>query len=61
MPMAEAIIAMLLDMGIMTFSTGSMMASEAVIATVSFIAVSVEGTVYAVLSREENFMTGTDP
>ena len=60
MPTAEAVVAMLLDMGSMAVSTGSMMAPEAVMATVSFITVSVEGTVYVVLSREENSMTGTN-
>ena len=39
----------------MAVSTGSMMAPEAVMATVSFITVSGEGTVYVILSREENF------
>ena len=42
MPTAEAVIAMLLDMGNMAVSTGSMMAPEAIIATVSFITVSDE-------------------
>ena len=60
MPTAEAVVAMLLDMGNMAVSTGSMMAPEAVMATVSFITVSDEGTVYVILSREENSMTGTD-
>ncbi len=59
MPTAEAVVAMLLDMGNMAVSTGSMMAPEAVMATVSFITVSDEGTVYVILSREENSMTGT--
>ena len=59
MPTAEAVVAMLLDMGSMAVSTGSMMAPEAVMATVSFITVSDEGTVYVILSREENSMTGT--
>ena len=54
-PTAEAVIAMLLDMGNMAVPTGSMMAPEAVMATVSFITVSDEGTVYVILSREENF------
>ena len=55
MPTAEAVVAMLLDMGNMAVSTGSMMAPEAVMATVSFITVSDEGTIYVILSREENF------
>ena len=59
MPTAEAIIAMLLDMGNMAVSTGSMMAPEAIMATVSFITVSAEGTLYVILSREENSITGT--
>ena len=59
MPTAEAVVAMLLDMGSMAVSTGSMMAPEAVMATVSFITVSDEGTVYVILSREENSITGT--
>ena len=42
MPTAEAAMAMLLDMGNMAVSTGSMMAPEAVMATVSFITVSDE-------------------
>ena len=42
MPTAEAVIAMLLDMGNMAVSTGSMMAPEAIMATVSFITVSDE-------------------
>ena len=41
-PTAEAVVAMLLDMGSMAVSTGSMMAPEAVMATVSFITVSDE-------------------
>ena len=59
MPTAEAVVAMLLDMGSMAVSTGSMMAPEAVMATVSFITVSDEGTIYVILSREENSKTGT--
>ena len=59
MPTAEAVVAMLLDMGSMAVSTGSMMAPEAVMATVSFITVSDEGTIYVILSREENSITGT--
>ena len=59
MPTAVAVVAMLLDMGSMAVSTGSMMAPEAVMATVSFITVSDEGTVYVILSRKENSMTGT--
>ena len=42
MPTAEAVVAMLLDMGNMAVSTGSMMAPEAVMATVSFMTVSDE-------------------
>ena len=42
MPTAEAVVAMLLDMGNMAVSTGSMMAPEAIMATVSFITVSDE-------------------
>ena len=42
MPTAEAVTAMLLDMGNMAASTGSMMAPEAIMATVSFITVSDE-------------------
>ena len=42
MPTAEAETAMLLDMGNMAASTGSMIAPEAIIATVSFITVSDE-------------------
>ena len=59
MPTAVAVVAMLLDMGSMAVSTGSMMAPEAVMATVSFITVSDEGTIHVILSRKENSMTGT--
>ena len=54
MPTAEAVVAMLLDMGNMAVSTGSMMAPEAIMATVSVIMVSDASTMYVILSREEN-------
>ena len=66
MPTAEAVVAMLLDMGNMAVSTGSMMAPEAVMATVSVIMVSDASTIYVILSREENsiiryiFMTASE-
>ena len=41
-PTAEAVVAVLLDMGIMVFSVGSMVASEAVMAMLPFITMSVE-------------------
>ena len=59
MPTAEAVVAMLLDMGNMAVSTGSMMAPEAVMATVSVIMVSDASTLYVILSRKENSITGT--
>ena len=66
MPTAEAVVAMLLDMGNMAVSTGLMMAPEAVMATVSVIMVSDASTIYVISSREENsiiryiFMTASE-